>query len=331
MEKIRNKYKNISNLKLYKKVERAKFGVNFVLVLSFFIILGFFVWPMSFIPANLKVLSFLYKILSAVILIFIGFKLDEISKKIELPCEIEQNYRISHINPDNVIGCKTIKSLNGIIDFKVNEKIKKRLKYKNIVTTFGGKIAVALIIILFLLTITLPLYMLNNKDYIVESLQLIDENIVYVIIVGIFIFFAVCTLIAIICTFKQRIKVEDNTLIDILKTDGKYLIYQYRLGTKKYVIDGYYIDLIDLSEVNAFYYKSNKSIFIQGKIDEIHLTNPKEISKVKDQKSFLEFVNYIKNETNKIQNEKNNKKNKNVRIRIYNYFEPNLIKFFNIN
>lgn len=57
--------------------------------------------------------------------------------------------------------------------------------------------------------------MLNNKDYIVESLQLIDENIVYFIIVGIFIFFAVCTLIAIICTFKQRIKVEDNTLIDI--------------------------------------------------------------------------------------------------------------------
>lgn len=35
MEKIREKYKNTSNLKLYKKVDRAKFGVNFVLVLSF--------------------------------------------------------------------------------------------------------------------------------------------------------------------------------------------------------------------------------------------------------------------------------------------------------
>lgn len=219
---------------------------------------------------------------------------------------------------------KKINSKKGIIEFKVNEKIKKKLKYQNVKATFGGKIAVGIIIILCLTSICLPIYLLQIKQELIDSLDLMNEKIAYVFIAGVFITFVVFTLIAVICTLRQRIKPEDNTLVDILKTDGEYLIYQYRLGTNKAALSRYYIDLIDLSKVNAFYDKSNKSIFIQGEIDEIYVNNKKQISKIKDKDTFIEFVNYVKDENNKGNNIKN------IRIKIYNYFEPNLVEFLGL-
>ena len=97
-----------------------------------------------------------------------------------------------------------------------------------------------------------------------------------------------------------------------------------RQGTNKAALSRYYIDLIDLSKVNAFYDKSNKSIFIQGEIDEIYVNNKKQISKIKDKDTFIEFVNYVKDENNKGNNIKN------IRIKIYNYFEPNLVEFLGL-
>lgn len=324
MEKIRNKYKNTSNLKLYKKVDKARFGINFGLIMFMFILLFCLTFISFFIPENFTILKNIYLILVVVIFLFVTFILSKLTKKIKLSCEIEQDYRINHINHNDVVGHKQINSANGIMEFEVNEKIKKKLKYQNVTSTFGGKFAVGFIIILFLTSIFLPIYLLQIKQKITDSLNLFNENITYVLIVGVFIAFILFTFMAVVCTLRQRIKLEDNTLVDILKTNGEYLIYQYKLGTNKAALSIYYIDLIDLSKVNAFYDKSNKSIFIQGEIDEIYVKNKKEISKVKDKDTFFEFINYVKNGNNKGNNIKN------IRIKIYNYFEPNLAEFLGL-
>ncbi len=324
MGEIRNKYKNTSNLKLYKKVDKIRFGINFGLIMFMFILLFSLTFIGSLIPEIFLILKIIYLILAVVIFLFVAFVLNKFTEKIKLPCEIEQDYRINHINQSDVVGQKKINSKKGIIEFKVNEKIKKKLKYQNVKATFGGKIAVGIIIILCLTSICLPIYLLQIKQELIDSLDLMNEKIAYVFIAGVFITFVVFTLIAVICTLRQRIKPEDNTLVDILKTDGEYLIYQYRLGTNKAALSRYYIDLIDLSKVNAFYDKSNKSIFIQGEIDEIYVNNKKQISKIKDKDTFIEFVNYVKDENNKGNNIKN------IRIKIYNYFEPNLVEFLGL-
>ena len=116
-------------------------------------------------------------------------------------------------------------------------------------------------------------------------------------------------------------------LLDILKTDDKYLIYQYKPGLKKLTIDGYYLDLIDLSEVKVFYDKRNKHIIVQGRVDEIKITNKKQISKVKDLTSFSEFVVFIKNKKEKTKE----LKSENISMKISNYFEPDLAKFLGLD
>lgn len=324
MGEIRNKYKNTSNLKLYKKVDKIRFGINFGLIMFMFILLFSLTFIGSLIPEIFLILKIIYLILAVVIFLFVAFVLNKFTEKIKLPCEIEQDYRINHINHNDVVGHKQINSANGIMEFKVNEKIKKKLKYQNVKATFGGKFAVGFIIILFLTSIFLPIYLLQIKQKITDSLNLFNENITYVLIVGVFIAFILFTFMAVVCTLRQRIKLEDNTLVDILKTNGEYLIYQYKLGTNKAALSIYYIDLIDLSKVNAFYDKSNKSIFIQGEIDEIYVNNKKQISEIKDKDTFIEFVNYVKDENNKGNNIKN------IRIKIYNYFEPNLVEFLGL-
>lgn len=323
-EKIKNKFKNVSNLKLYKKVNRARFGMNLCFLLAFFTLFFFLVFLISMIPENFVHLINIFKILMAIISVILVGKMDKFYKKIQLPSEIEQEYRINHVEEDKVIGYKNVNSPNGIIEFKVNNKIKKRLKYRNIISTFGGKVAVGFIIILILTTIFLPIYMLNNKENISDILQLNDKIVINGLIIGTFIFFLIFTIVAIICTFKQRIKLEDNRLIDILKTDGKYLIYQYKLGLKKYTIDGYYIELIDLSKTEAFYDKSNRNIFIQGEINELHISNKKQISNISNLEDFLQFVDFIKTKVKT--DEKIGK-----RIKILNYFEPDLVNFLGLN
>ncbi len=323
-EKIKNKFKNVSNLKLYKKVNRARFGMNLCFLLAFFTLFFFLVFLISMIPENFVHLINIFKILMAIISVILVGKMDKLYKKIQLPSEIEQEYRINHVEEDKVIGYKNVNSPNGIIEFKVNNKIKKRLKYRNIISTFGGKVAVGFIIILILTTIFLPIYMLNNKENISDILQLNDKIVINGLIIGTFIFFLIFTIVAIICTFKQRIKLEDNRLIDILKTDGKYLIYQYKLGLKKYTIDGYYIELIDLSKTEAFYDKSNRNIFIQGEINELHISNKKQISNISNLEDFLQFVDFIKTKVKT--DEKIGK-----RIKILNYFEPDLVNFLGLN
>lgn len=323
-EKIKNKFKNVSNLKLYKKVNRARFGMNSCFLLAFFTLFFFLVFLISMIPENFVHLINIFKILMAIISVILVGKMDKLYKKIQLPSEIEQEYRINHVEEDKVIGYKNVNSPNGIIEFKVNNKIKKRLKYRNIISTFGGKVAVGFIIILILTTIFLPIYMLNNKENISDILQLNDKIVINGLIIGTFIFFLIFTIVAIICTFKQRIKLEDNRLIDILKTDGKYLIYQYKLGLKKYTIDGYYIELIDLSKTEAFYDKSNRNIFIQGEINELHISNKKQISNISNLEDFLQFVDFIKTKVKT--DEKIGK-----RIKILNYFEPDLVNFLGLN
>ena len=323
-EKIKNKFKNVSNLKLYKKVNRARFGMNLGFLLAFFTLFFFLVFLISMIPENFVHLINIFKILMAIISVILVGKMDKLYKKIQLPSEIEQEYRINHVEEDKVIGYKNVNSPNGIIEFKVNNKIKKRLKYRNIISTFGGKVAVGFIIILILTTIFLPIYMLNNKENISDILQLNDKIVINGLIIGTFIFFLIFTIVAIICTFKQRIKLEDNRLIDILKTDGKYLIYQYKLGLKKYTIDGYYIELIDLSKTEAFYDKSNRNIFIQGEINELHISNKKQISNISNLEDFLQFVDFIKTKV------KTDEKI-GTRIKIFNYFEPDLVNFLGLN
>lgn len=323
-EKIKNKFKNVSNLKLYKKVNRARFGMNLCFLLAFFTLFFFLVFLISMIPENFVHLINIFKILMAIISVILVGKMDKLYKKIQLPSEIEQEYRINHVEEDKVIGYKDVNSPNGIIEFKVNNKIKKRLKYRNIISTFGGKVAVGFIIILILTTIFLPIYMLNNKENISDMLQLTDKIVINGLIIGTFIFFLIFTIVAIICTFKQRIKLEDNRLVDILKTDGKYLIYQYKPGLKKCTIDGYYIELIDLSKTEAFYDKSDRNIFIQGEINELHISNKKQISNISNLEDFLQFVDFIKTKV------KTDEKI-GTRIKIFNYFEPDLVNFLGLN
>ncbi len=329
LEKIRNKFKNVSDLKLYKIIDRRRFYINLLGIVFFFVLLFFLTSLTTLIPEKFIVITNICKGLIVVFLFLVLGMLDCIYKKIKLPCEIEQDYRINHISKDDVVGYKKITLPNGIIEFKVNEKLKKRQKYKNIVSTFGGKLAVILIFILILTTILLPIYMYLNKNYIIEILNLKGTEYIGEVLIPILVFIAffVFTLVAIICTYKQRVKVEDNMLVDILKTDGKYLIYQYKPGLKKLTIDGYYLDLIDFSEVRAFYDKSNKHIIVQGKVDEIKLTNKKQISKVKDLTSFSEFVVFIKNKKEKTKE----LKSENISMKISNYFEPDLAKFLGLD
>ena len=51
-EKIKNKFKNVSNLKLYKKVNRARFGMNLCFLLAFFTLFFFLVFLISMILEN---------------------------------------------------------------------------------------------------------------------------------------------------------------------------------------------------------------------------------------------------------------------------------------
>ena len=82
--------------------------------------------------------------------------------------------------------------------------------------------------------------------------------------------------------------------------------------------------MIDLSKTEAFYDKSNRNIFIQGEINELHISNKKQISNISNLEDFLQFVDFIKTKVKT--DEKIGK-----RIKILNYFEPDLVNFLGLN
>ena len=128
LEKIRNKFKNVSDLKLYKIIDRRRFYINLLGIVFFFVLLFFLTSLTTLIPEKFIVITNICKGLIVVFLFLVLGMLDCIYKKIKLPCEIEQDYRINHISKDDVVGYKKITLPNGIIEFKVNEKLKKKTK-----------------------------------------------------------------------------------------------------------------------------------------------------------------------------------------------------------
>ena len=283
-EEIRKKFENVSDIKVMKKAERTKFLFYGGLFIIFFVIMFFLIIFIGSIKEDNQGLKLILSVLIIPGVIALMKGLNIISKKVKFPSQKEEEYRIE--NPTKMIGCQNIKDIK---EFFVDEKIKKKVSLKNITSTIGGKIAIAFIIILILIMIFLPLYVQINREYIKETLENDSHlarqlpifrteeynetrNLFFTIIdligpIPIFVFFLIFVIIAIICVYRQRTKLTDMRINEVLKTDGKTLVYSFNMVRNRwYPSNGITLVTIDLEKTKAIYDKNKKRIIFYGNI-----------------------------------------------------------------
>lgn len=137
--------------------------------------------------------------------------------------------------------------------------------------------------------IFLPLYVQINREYIKETLENDSHlarqlpifrteeynetrNLFFTIIdligpIPIFVFFLIFVIIAIICVYRQRTKLTDMRINEVLKTDGKTLVYSFNMVRNRwYPSNGITLVTIDLEKTKAIYDKNKKRIIFYGNI-----------------------------------------------------------------
>ena len=320
------KYGKLSDVELAHKVENRNFWVYGGILTVFFAILiaSAIAITLSELPPAVETITI---VLVAAALIFIATRMDKFEKNLKLDCQIEQQYRIDH--PESTANFHNLKIKSKSQIFEVNKSKKKQTSLKNLIATFGGKVAAGCILILLLATIIVPIYLRLNGYQIAVSLGFNDPEFEAATFPWAAAAMLLCCLIAGVSIFlRQRGRNNSMRINEYLELDHKMLIYTYSMKANRwYPANGKTLVAIDLEHTTATYDKQRNLIIFQGQIATQLLTNNDASAKSLAQTLLFPIDRPIRpNADGTAPDFVPDGTNKKGYFEIYDYFDPTLIE-----
>ena len=212
--------------------------------------------------------------------------------------------------------------------FQVNEHKKKQTHLKNLCATTGGKIAAGFIVVLIIITITLPIYLYFNGYQVSVKLGFNDPEFHAMVLPWAVATFFICMLIMAVGVFsRQRGRNGMMRINEQLELDGKTLIYTYSMRVNRwYPANGKTLVVIDLNHTTVNYDKRQNLITFNGKIKTQLLTTEDSAKSIAQTLLFPLDAPIRPKEDGTAPNFVPDGTNKKGYFEIYDYFEPTLTK-----